>query len=72
VLTPPEKTRVGIETLVCGEQTYGAVCIRKGARSERTRALEKASVFDRLLVSGPLQGEVGEEFSLTKPPSGND
>jgi predicted O-methyltransferase YrrM len=72
VLTPPEKTRVGIETLVCGEQTYGVVCIRKGARSERTRALEKASVFDRLLVSGPLQGEVGEEFSLTKPPSGND
>lgn len=67
VLTPPEKTRAGIDTLVCGEGTYGVLRIRKGARSERNRALEKASVFDRLLISGPLQGEPEDHFSVTKP-----
>ena len=66
VLTPPEKTRAGIDTLVCGEDTYGVVRIRKGARSERNRALEKAAVFDRLLVSEPLQREVGEQVVITR------
>ena len=67
VLTPPEKTRIGIETLVCGEDTFGVVRIRKGARSEKNRALEKASVFDHLLVSQPLQGDDAEEVSFSKP-----
>lgn len=67
VLTPPEKTRAGIDTLVCGEGAYGIVRIRKGARSERNRALEKASVFDRLLVSESPQTEVEEQVLFTKP-----
>lgn len=67
VLTPPQKSRVGIETLVCGDNTFGIVRIRKGARSERNRALEKASVFDRLLVSDYLQGESTDEVSFSKP-----
>jgi ribosomal protein RSM22 (predicted rRNA methylase) len=66
VLTPPQKTRVGIETLVCGEQIYGVVRIRKGCRSEKNRALEKASVFDRLIVSEPLTQDLGAEVSITK------
>jgi hypothetical protein len=66
VLTPPQKTRVGIETLVCGEQMYGVVRIRKGCRSEKNRALEKASVFDRLIVSEPLTQDLGEDIVITK------
>jgi ribosomal protein RSM22 (predicted rRNA methylase) len=66
VLTPPQKTRVGIETLVCGEDVYGVVRIRKGCRSEKNRALEKASVFDRLLVSEPLTQDLGDEIVITK------
>ena len=66
VLTPPQKSRVGIETLVCGEDTYGVVRIRKGGRSERNRALEKSSVFDRLSVSEPLRGEISEDISIKK------
>jgi ribosomal protein RSM22 (predicted rRNA methylase) len=66
VLTPPQKTRVGIETLVCGEKIYGVVRIRKGCRSEKNRALEKASVFDRLTVSEPLTQDLGSEVSITK------
>ncbi len=67
VLTTPEKTRAGIDTLVCGEDSYGVVRIRKGARSELNRALEKASVFDRLLVSEPLRGDITKQTSITKP-----
>jgi predicted O-methyltransferase YrrM len=67
VLTPPEKTRAGIDTLVCGKDTYTVARIRKGARSERNRALEKASVFERLLVSEPIQREIGDEVLITKP-----
>jgi ribosomal protein RSM22 (predicted rRNA methylase) len=67
VLTPPGKTRVGVETLVCGEDTYGIVRIRKGYRSEKNRALEKAAVFDRLLVSEPIRGDVTDHISITKP-----
>ena len=67
VLTPPEKTRAGIDTLVCGEGAYGIVRIRKGARSERNRALEKASVFDRLLVSESPNAEVDDHVLFTKP-----
>ena len=66
VLTPPQKTRVGIETLVCGEEIYGVVRIRKGCRSEKNRALEKASVFDRLIVSEPLTQDLREQISITK------
>ncbi len=67
VLTPPQKTRAGIDTLVCGEDTYGVVRIRKGARSERNRALEKASVFDRLLVSETIHEQDGSQITITKP-----
>ncbi|MEY4667423.1 MAG: hypothetical protein RL518_122 [Pseudomonadota bacterium] len=67
VLTPPEKRRTGIETLVCGKDIYGVVRIRKGCRSERNRALEKASVFDRLEISEPIQGDIAEHIAITKP-----
>ena len=66
VITPPEKTRIGIETLVCGKDTYGVVRIRKGTRSEKNRALEKASVFDRLTTSAPLSGDVSEDVAISK------
>jgi ribosomal protein RSM22 (predicted rRNA methylase) len=65
VLTPPEKTRIGIETLVCGGDTYGIVRIRKGTRSENNRALEKASVFDRLIPSQLLRGDIAEDIVIT-------
>jgi ribosomal protein RSM22 (predicted rRNA methylase) len=66
VLTPPAKTRVGVETLVCGKDTYGIVRIRKGTRSEKNRALEKASVFDRVIPSQALNGDIGEDVVITQ------
>ena len=66
VITPPEKTRIGVETLVCGKDTYGIVRIRKGTRSEKNRALEKASVFDRLIPSETLRGDLTEEVTINR------
>jgi SAM-dependent methyltransferase len=65
VITPPEKTRIGIEALVCGKDTYGVVRIRKGTRSENNRAFEKASVFDRLITSEPLNGDISEGVTIS-------
>ena len=65
VITPPQKTRIGIETLVCGHDTYGIVRIKKGTRSENNRALEKAAVFDRLIPSQPLRGDIAEDIVIT-------
>lgn len=65
VLTSPEKTRIGVETLVCGKDTYGIVRIRKGTRSENNRALEKASVFDRVIPSETLRGDIAEHVVIT-------
>lgn len=58
VITPPVKSRIGTELTVCGEGLYGLVRIRKGARSEGNRALEKARVYDRLLFSEPFSGDI--------------
>ncbi|MFO0416185.1 MAG: small ribosomal subunit Rsm22 family protein [Pseudomonadota bacterium] len=54
VLTPPRKERAGTEALVCGKDSYGVVRIAKGLRSQNTRALEKAKVFERIVFSEPL------------------
>ena len=66
VLTPPTKSRLGVEALVCGRDTYGVVRIRKGTRSENNRALEKAGVFDRLVMSEPCVGDLPEGIVITK------
>lgn len=66
IITPPEKTRIGVETLVCGKDTYGIVRIRKGTRSDNNRALEKASVFDRLISSETLRGDIAEHVVITQ------
>lgn len=58
VIVPAERSNRGTEVMVCGESFYGVVRIRKGARSEGTRALEKASVFDRVELSAPPQPEL--------------
>ncbi len=69
VITPPKKTRLGTEALVCADSFYGMTTIRKSARSERTKPFEKARVFERLLVSEPLQGEVSANAVFTKADS---
>lgn len=46
VLTPPNKTRAGIEALVCGNEVYGIARVPKGMRSEKTRRFERAKVYD--------------------------
>lgn len=66
VLTPPKKTRLGTEALVCADSFYGITRVRKSARSERTKPFEKAKVFERLLVSGPLLEDVTEDTVFTK------
>ncbi len=66
ILTPPCKTRLGTEALVCGDSFYGTARLRKGLRSERTRPFEKGKVFDRLLVSGSLQEEIAEDTAFAK------
>lgn len=66
VLTPPSKSRTGVEALICGREIYGVVRIRKGTRSDNNRALEKADVFDRLLVSEPCVGDLPEHVTVTK------
>jgi ribosomal protein RSM22 (predicted rRNA methylase) len=46
VLTPPIKTRAGIEALLCGKDLFGIGRVPKGMRSEKTRAFERAKVYD--------------------------
>lgn len=66
VLTPPTKSRLGVEALVCGKELYGIARIRKGTRSENNRAFEKAGVFDRLRMSEPCVGDLPESLVITK------
>jgi ribosomal protein RSM22 (predicted rRNA methylase) len=67
VLTPPERTSAGVESLVCGSELYGVIRIAKRNRSEATRAFEKAAVFDRLLLSQPCLGEAPKELTVSLP-----
>jgi phospholipid N-methyltransferase len=61
VLTPPEKTRAGVEALICSKDLYGIARIPKRIRSaETTRPFEKARVYDRLIISPPFIGEAPE------------
>jgi SAM-dependent methyltransferase len=50
VITPPRKTRAGIEALVCSKDLYGIARISKKDRSKvpDIKAFEKAKVFQRL------------------------
>jgi ribosomal protein RSM22 (predicted rRNA methylase) len=66
VITPPKKTRVGSEALVCGGSFYGVARLRKSARSEHNRAFEKAQVYERLLVSGNMASEVPANTTFKK------
>jgi ribosomal protein RSM22 (predicted rRNA methylase) len=66
VITPPAKTRAGVEAMLCGKDLYGIARIRKGTRSDSNRALEKASVFDRLLMSNPCIGDLPPEAAFSK------
>jgi hypothetical protein len=68
VITPPEKTRAGIEATLCGHDLYGIARIRKGTRSDANRALEKASVFDHLLMSEPCIGDLPPDVTFAKAP----
>jgi ribosomal protein RSM22 (predicted rRNA methylase) len=53
IVVAPEKTPRGIAVTVCGPSgEYGPVLIRKGERSQGTKALERAAVFDRLILTG--------------------
>ena len=65
VITPPQKTRAGVETTICGNNLYGIARIRKGMRSENNRALEKSDVFDRLLMSKSCVGDIPEGVVIT-------
>jgi SAM-dependent methyltransferase len=64
VLTPPEKTRAGVEALICGEGIYGIGRIPKRLRSERTRAFEKAQVYDRLDCDPPFLGDAPDQVVI--------
>ena len=66
VITPPRKTRIGSEALVCGESFYGVARLRKSARSEHNKAFEKAQVFERLLVSGRVEQELSADTAFKK------
>ncbi|MEY4700323.1 MAG: hypothetical protein RL326_510 [Pseudomonadota bacterium] len=66
ILTPPKKTRLGTEALVCADSFYGRTTVRKSARSERNKPFEKAKVFERLLTSEPLLENVSAETVFTK------
>lgn len=68
VITPPTKTRLGLETILCGESTYGVARIRKGHRSEKNRPLEKASVYDRLLLSSSTVGDIPDTVEINSAP----
>ena len=68
ILTPPEKTRSGVEALICGKGIYGIGRVPKRLRSERTRAFEKASVFDRLECLPPFLGDAPDQVLIRKVP----
>lgn len=65
VIVPAERTRRGIEITVCGEDFYGPVRIKKGQRSDDTRALEKSAVFGRVELSEPPQAELSQSVVTT-------
>jgi hypothetical protein len=58
VITPPRKTRAGIEALACSKDLYGIVRISKKDRSkpQDIKAFEKAKVFQRLECVPNLAG----------------
>ncbi|MFN4895844.1 MAG: small ribosomal subunit Rsm22 family protein [Pseudomonadota bacterium] len=64
VLTPPEKTRAGVEALLCGAQKYGIGRIPKRLRSANTKAFEKAKVFDHLVCVPEFIGDAPEDIIL--------
>jgi SAM-dependent methyltransferase len=66
VLTPPEKSRAGVEALLCGRELYGIGRIPKQNRSEATRAFEKAKVFDRLICSPPFSGNAPAHVTVQR------
>ena len=66
VIVPAEKTQRGIEVTVCGDQFYGVVRIKKGQRTDGSRALERASVFDRIESSEPLRSELSPTLVTTR------
>ena len=66
VITPPIKTRQGVEALICGENLYGIARVRKGSRSPQTRPFEKAHVFERLLMSPPAVGDLPAGISISR------
>lgn len=68
VITDPSKERMGVTATVCGRDMYGPLRIRKGRRSENNRALEKASVFDRLLISSMQLGDLADDVVIQRPP----
>jgi hypothetical protein len=51
VIIPAEKGPQGIDSTLCGPDHYGVVRIKKGARTDGNRPLEKAAWFDRLLLN---------------------
>jgi SAM-dependent methyltransferase len=67
VLTPPRKTARGVESLICGRDTYGVVLISKKNRDPATRAFEKAKVFERLVFSEPCVGEASPALTISSP-----
>ena len=66
VIAAAERSKRGTEVLVCGESFYGVTRIRKGARSEGTRALEKALAFERVELSAPAQPELPEGVNSSR------
>ncbi len=66
VLTPPTKTRQGVEALICGKDLYGITRVRKGLRSANTRPFEKADVFDRLLMAPARVGDLSADTVITR------
>lgn len=67
LVTEPKKTRLGVETTLCAKGLYGLVRIRKGERSDGNRALEKASVYDRLLFSELKVGDLPKDVVISVP-----
>lgn len=64
VLAQPVKTRAGVEALVCGKDVYGIARIPKRLRSDRTRAFEKARVFDSLVPSSVFTGDAPDDLTI--------
>lgn len=69
LITPPKKTRLGTEALICADSFYGRMTVRKSARSEHNKPFEKAKVFERLLSSEPLSENVNAETVFTRTDS---